>query len=141
MKSKIALSTASGLICWLLLISGCTGIPTVKHKSLDEQPETVLVTYHVRPGMEKQFEALLQRAWDTYRGEHMVKPGPHIVVRDAEENNTIGYVEIFTWSDHTKPQKAPDAVKKVWAEEQQMCEPRAGRPAIGGGEVDWVPLK
>jgi hypothetical protein len=126
----------------LSILSGCATQSNKQSsqfkKIRKDTPETVLVTYHVRPGMEKQFEALLDRAWKTYRSEGMVKSEPHVIVRDNEENNTIGYVEIFTWVSHAAAQKAPDSVKKIWVEENSMCEARAGRVAIGGGEVQLL---
>jgi hypothetical protein len=126
----------------LSFVSGCathSNKQQAKLKNhLKDTPETVLVTYHVKPGMEKQFEALLDRAWQTYRSEGMVRSEPHVIARDNEENNTIGYVEIFTWVSHAAAQKAPDSVKKIWAEENSMCEARVGRVAIGGGEVQLL---
>lgn len=123
-------------------ISGCSSGRQAKSNPLREttkdRPETVLVTYHVRPGMEKKFEALLNHAWDIYRSENLVKSEPHIIVRDAEEGDTVGYVEIFTWVSHAAAQKAPDSVKKVWTDEHSMCESRLGRQDIGGGEVQLL---
>lgn len=138
MKNKLVIAAPLLLVSLIAIIAGCSSPkPNAKLKeALKDRPETVLVTYHVKPGMEKDFEALLNRAWKVYRSEHMVKADPHIILRDAEENSTIGYVEIFTWVSHAAPQNAPDSVKKIWAEEHSMCEPRAGRADIGGGQVD-----
>lgn len=125
-------------LCSLLAVAGCS-VPDTKHVARPkDRPETVLVSYHVKPGMEKPFEALLARAWQTYRTENLVLSQPHVLVRNLEENNTIGYIEIFTWVSHAAPDKAPDSVKKIWAEEQSLCEARAGRTAIGGGEVNLL---
>src|SRR5580700_8226662 len=70
----------------LSFVSGCATHsnkqPAQSKNRLKDRPETVLVTYHVKPGMEKQFEALLDRAWNTYRSEGMVKSEPHVIVRD-----------------------------------------------------------
>jgi hypothetical protein len=125
-------------LCLLATLTGCATRHAKMKGSPKDSPETVLVTYHVRPGMEKDFEALLARAWTLYQDEHMVRSAPHVLVRDAEESSTVGYVEIFTWVSHSTPAKAPDSVKKIWAEEQAMCEARAGRSAIGGGEVQLL---
>jgi hypothetical protein len=131
-------NTCTLFLCLLVALAGCATRHSKMHNPMKDSPETVLVTYHVRPGMEKDFEALLARAWAIYRDEHLVHAEPHLLVRDAEEASTIGYVEIFTWVNHSAPQKAPDSVKKIWAEEQAMCEPRAGRAGIGGGEVQLI---
>jgi hypothetical protein len=130
------------LLLSLPILAGCSSSPRAKsnnfREAVKDRPETVLVTYHVKPGMEKKFEALLKRAWDTYRSEGLVKSEPHLIVRDGEEGDTVGYVEIFTWVSHTAAQKAPDSVKKIWGEEHALCEARAGRTDIGGGEVQLV---
>jgi hypothetical protein len=133
-------NTRTLLLCSLLALTGCS-VPDTKHTKtikIKDRPETVLVTYHVKPGQEKQFEALLSRAWQTYRTEQLVQSQPHVLVRAVEENNTVGYVEVFTWVSHAAPEKAPDSIKKIWAEEQSMCEARGGRVGLGGGEVDLL---
>jgi hypothetical protein len=133
-------NTRALFLCSLLALTGCYTSPQKHAKTIriKDRPETVLVTYHVKPGMEKPFEALLARAWRTYRDENLVKSQPHVLVRAVEENNTVGYVEIFTWVSHAAPQNVSDSIKKIWAEEQSMCEPRTGRIGIGGGEVDLL---
>ena len=45
-------------------------------------PETVLITYRVKPGNESEFEQVLAQAWTIYRQERLVHAWPHIVVRD-----------------------------------------------------------
>jgi hypothetical protein len=128
------------IVCPLLVLTGCYTSPQKHTKTIKikDRPETVLVTYHVKPGMEKPFEALLARAWQAYRDENLVQSQPHVLVRAVEENNTVGYVEVFTWVNHAAPQNVSDSIKKIWTEEQAMCEPRTGRIGIGGGEVDLL---
>jgi hypothetical protein len=143
MNQRAYLSTVAATLALsvftLLTFTGCY-VPETKHavKKSKDRPETVLISYHVKPGMEKPFETLLARAWQDYRNENLVLAQPHVLVREAEENNTIGYIEVFTWVNHAAPEKAPDSVKKIWAEEQSLCEPRVGRLGIGGGEVDLL---
>ena len=103
-----------------------------------DSPETVLVTYHVKAGMEGVFEHLLSQAWTTYRKEGLVVSAPHVVVREGEENNTVGYVEIFTWVSHAAPGHASSNVQEIWRQEHGLCEARGGHQPLGGGEVELV---
>ncbi len=123
-----------------LALGGLTACSTTTshHVASDADPETVMVTYHVRMGQEVNFHGLLTRAWETYRGEHMVFAQPHVIVQDRESNGKTRFIEIFTWTSRATPQQAPDSVKQVWAREQSLCEVRDGHAALEGGEVDLI---
>ncbi len=101
-------------------------------------PETVMVTYHVKAGREAEFQSVLSQAWQIYRSGQLVFVQPHTVVRDTEDHDKTRFVEIFTWISHATPEHAPDAVKKVWEQEQSLCEARNGHGGIEGGEVEFV---
>jgi hypothetical protein len=127
----------------ILVLAGCsTSQPARAHRKPGQvpkdTPETVLVTYHVKAGMEAVFEHLLSEAWNTYRKEHLVLSEPHVVVREGEENNTVGYVEIFTWVSHAAPGHASSDVQQIWSQEHGLCEARGGRQPLGGGEVELL---
>ncbi len=107
-------------------------------KPAKDTPETVLVTYHVKPGMELIFQSLLAKAWDTYRKEHLVLSEPHVIVRQPDPNATSTYVEIFSWVNHAAPAKASPNVQQIWSQENGLCEPRGGQQPLGGGEVDLI---
>lgn len=98
-----------------------------------------MVTYHVQPGKDAEFQALLAHAWEVYRGEHLVFAQPHIIIRDTEHNGQTKFVEIFTWIK--SPDHAPKDVQAVWKQEQALCAPRDGHKGIEGGEVDLVTSK
>ena len=98
-----------------------------------------MVTYHIKPGKEAEFQAVLSRAWRIYRTQHLVFAQPHILVRDVEDANKPRFVEIFTWMSHAIPEHAPDAVKGIWEQEQSLCEARSGHTGIEGGEVELLP--
>jgi hypothetical protein len=117
-----------------LALAGCS----TTHKGGDARAgsETVLVTYHVRAGKEAEFLGLLSRGWEVYRSEHLVFAEPHVIVRDTEDGDKTRFVEVFTWV--TAPDHAPDSVKKVWEQEQSLCEARSGHRGIEGGEVELV---
>jgi hypothetical protein len=123
-----------------LALAGLTACSTTtsEHSPPRDDTETVMAIYHVRMGQEVNFHGLLTRAWETYRGEHMVFAQPHVIVQDREANGKTRFIEIFTWVSHTAPQNAPDSVKQVWAREQSLCEARDGHNALEGGEVDLI---
>jgi hypothetical protein len=123
-----------------LALAGLTACSTTtsEHSPPKDDTETVMVTYHVRMGQEVNFHGLLTRAWDTYRGEHMVFAQPHIIVQDREPNGKTRFVEVFTWVSRATPQHAPDSVKQVWNQEQSLCEVRDGHTALEVTEVDLI---
>jgi hypothetical protein len=103
--------------------------------------ESVLVTYHVKAGKEAELEATLLSAWQIYRTEHLVVAKPHFVVHGADTGGGTRFVEMFIWASHAAPEHAPDDIKKIWEQEQSLCEPRNGREAIQGGEVELITAK
>jgi hypothetical protein len=125
----------------LLLLTGCSSLHAPsRHSSKTDQakpdpPETVIVTYHVKPGDEAALQNVLARAWKIYQKEGLVNPAPHVIFRDDDAGGTTKVVEIFTWINHAKPEHAPPAVKTVWNEMMDLCEPRDDHPALHGGEI------
>jgi hypothetical protein len=118
----------------LLAIAGCSTTHPVGGTKTDS--ETVMVTYHVQPGKEAEFQALLAHAWEVYRGECLVCAHPHVIIRDTDGDDKTKFVEIFTWI------KSPDhpsrSVLALWKQEQSLCEPRNGHKGIEGGEVTII---
>jgi hypothetical protein len=120
----------------VVLLSGCaTKKPAANHASA---PETVMVTYHVKPQNEAQFEQVLADAWKIYRQNNMVLSRPHLIVRDRETGGGLRYVEIFTWASHSQPEHAPAAVKNIWGKMMSLCEARNGHTGLEGGEVEII---
>ena len=125
------------LVLLLALMAGCaTTKPAAEQSS--SPPETVLVTYHVKPGHEAEFEQTLAKAWQIYRLEHLVLAQPHIVVRDQEDGQKYRYEEIFTWVSHDAPDHPPATVKAVWGKMTSLCETRDGHTGLEGGEVQII---
>ena len=114
-----------------------TSAPTPAAAGQDT-PETVLVTYHVQPGRENAFPAVLARAWDIYRHARLVRSEPHIIVKEREEDGKTCFVELFTWVSHAAPNKAIAAVQGIWSEEMSACEARNGHRPLEGGEVELL---
>ncbi len=128
----------------LLGLTGCSSTrqageasaATAKAAATKPGPETVLVTYHVQLGREKDLQTLLTRAWASYRSLNMVAARPHIIVREAEEGGQSRFVEIFTWV--SPPDNPPVSVRSLWQEELSLCEARNGRNGIEGGPVELL---
>ena len=118
----------------LLALAGCS--TTHQTSGAKSDSETVMVTYHVQPGKEADFQTALSHAWEVYQSEHMVIAKPHVIVRDTEDGDKTRFVEIFTWVK--SPDHAPDSVQTVWKQEQSLCEARSGHTGIEGGEVEMI---
>src|ERR1041384_7884552 len=118
------------------------GCSTPSHESRlapsEASPETVLVTYQVKAGRERELEHVLSRAWEIYRKERLVFVQPHVIVRTKEESEEPRLVEIFTWVSSDAPDHAPPSVKPIWDEMQSLCESRGGKKGIEGGEVELL---
>ena len=123
------------LAVWCLALIGCS---TTDRSALKRDPETVLVTYHVKPGKEAEFQALLIRAWEVYRQGHFVFVEPHIVVQDTEDGSKPRFVEVFSWVSRSIPAHAPDSVKMIWKQEESLCEKRGEHYGIEPAEVDLL---
>jgi hypothetical protein len=123
------------LMTCVLALSGCS---TVQPKRPGANPETVLVTYHVKNGKEQEFQQLLADAWRVYQHDHLVFAEPHIVVHDSEGEGKPRFVEIFTWVSRSTPEHAPESVTAIWKQEEALCEKRGGHYGIEPGEVRLV---
>jgi hypothetical protein len=132
------------IICALLAVllptlTGCSTARSSADRSVGRETagkQTVLITYHVQPGKEAEFGAVLNRGWQVYRTERMVCAEPHIIVREVEDGNKPCFIEIFTWVK--SPDQAPASVKAIWNQEQSLCEARGGHRGIEGGEVTLI---
>jgi hypothetical protein len=129
----------TGHFMLILSVAAWTGCSTTHPAgNAKTDPETMLITYHARPGKEAELQAVLSSAWQTYRAGNLVVARSHTVVRKTEDGDKTSFVEIFTWASHATPEHAPDAVQKVWEQEQSLCEARNGHRGIEGGEVELV---
>jgi hypothetical protein len=126
------------LVVSFLALSGCSTTHPSHNSSSKADPETVLVTYHIKSGKEVEFQAVLSRAWEIYQTERFVFAEPHIIVQDTEDGGKPRFVEIFTWVSRSIPEHAPDSVKTIWKQEEALCEERSGHYGIEPGEVKLV---
>jgi hypothetical protein len=121
----------------ILAVAGCAGFSSDRQPSHTDT-ETVLITYHVIPGKEKELASLLAKAWDVYQREKLVFAEPHIVVQDSATAGQPRIVEIFTWVSSSAPDHAPQSVKELWEQEQACCEKRNGGLGLEGGAVELL---
>jgi hypothetical protein len=133
----------ASFVLLLFIAAGCsTAQPAAPKNSPQTKPafgpETMLVTYRVRPGSEMEFEQVLAQAWTIYRKERLVHAWPHVIVRDKDGLGGTSFVEIFSWVDHEAPDHPPKPVQDIWARMTSLCEARNGHPGIEGAEVEVV---
>jgi hypothetical protein len=103
-----------------------------------KSPETVVVTYHVKPGSEAAMEKLLREDhWPLLRRMGFVRESPHVLVRSVEDGGKPCFREILTWRDHDTPDNAPSEVHAVWDRMHALVEKR-GAEAIEIEEVELL---
>ena len=104
-----------------------------------KDPETVFVTYHVRPGKEADMERLMREDhWPLLRRLGLVRETPHVLARGTEADGKPFLREVLTWRDHDTPDNAPPEVEAVWKHMYDFVEKRGGSPAIEIQEVDLL---
>jgi hypothetical protein len=111
---------------------------TLFAQSKIDKPETVMVTYHARPGSEDELARVLARQWTTARELNLVLATPHVMVRGTEEGTKTYFVEVLTWRDESIPDAAPAPIQALWSEMNKLVERRNGRPGIDFTEVAVV---
>lgn len=104
--------------------------PTPIGQTQDSGTETVVATFHVQVGKEKEFLKTMQLNWPTLLRLGLVLPQPHMLLRGTEEAGKPVFIEVLTWVDHDVADHVPAEVQKVWEQLQAVCESRGGRPAI-----------
>lgn len=106
----------------------------------ESDPETVLVTYHVKAGKADDLAKLIDRTSATYQRLGLVFDKPHLVMRGKEKGG-IFMAEILPWKSHSAPDNAPKEVHALWDEMQKLCGPRGDRDGIEIPEVQVVRAK
>ena len=101
----------------------------------ENDPETVLVTYHVKAGKADELAKLIDRIWATYRRLGLVFDKPHLVMQ-GNDNTGEFIAEILPWKSHSAPDHAPAEVKALWDQMQLLCERRGDRDTIEIPEVE-----
>jgi hypothetical protein len=96
-----------------------------------EQPETVMITLHAKPGAEAALADMLARHYETARRLELVVPGaPHVTLRSADGAEKVDFVEILTWRSSDVPDHAPKEILAIWQEMNRLVERRGGQPGL-----------
>jgi hypothetical protein len=114
-----------------------SGLSTAK-PARAEKPETVMVTFHAKPGAETQLARVIADHWKTASDLKLVTSSPHLTLRGTEEGNKTYFVEVFTWRDSAIPDSAPPAIQKIWAQMNSLVESRGSHPGLAFEEVAVV---
>ena len=102
--------------------------PALAQANMD--PETVLVTYHVKADQEQSLLKVLNQQWSVLQRLDLVQKGqPHLLLRGTEEGKPVVF-EVFTWITADTPDYAPAEVQALWKQMQNSVEARGGRPGI-----------
>ena len=118
------------------LVACLVGAPVVS--AAPEVPETVIVTYQVKPGAEAALSRVIAQHWHVAQHMHLVRSSPpHVVLQGGDEGRHY-IVEILTWRDGSIPDNAPEAISELWREMGQYVVPRDGRPGIDFSPVNVV---
>ena len=94
-----------------------------------DEPETVMITLHAKPGAEAELAQVIARHWDTARRLKLIRETPHLTLRSAEGAQT-DFVEIMTWRDASVPDAAPAQIQQLWAEMNRLVEKRGAMPGL-----------
>jgi len=103
----------------------------------EDDPETVLVIYHVKEGKADAVAQIIDRAWALYQRRGMVFDRPHIILK-GKETGGMFVAETLPWKSHSMPDNAPADVHSLWDEMQTLCEKRGGRDVIEIPEVQLL---
>ena len=100
----------------------------------EDDPETVVVIYQVKPNEEAALTAVIAKHWNVARQLNLVHVSPHILVQGKDQGKPY-MMEIFTWRDSAIPDNAPDEITRLWQEMGQLVEARPGHPGIDFSHV------
>lgn len=117
----------------LVLVVGLA--TAMRATAADSDPETVLVTYHVKAGKADELAKLIDQTWAIYRRLGLVFDKPHIIMRGKEESGVF-FAEILPWKSHSAPDRAPAEVRALWDQMELLCERRSDRDTIEIPEVE-----
>ena len=102
------------------------------------KPETVVITFHAKPGAEAELARVIERHWAVAREMKLVNDSPHLTLRRVEEGNRVCFTDIFAWRDAAIPDNAPPAIRTIWGQMNQLVEPRGGDPGLAIANVEIV---
>ena len=114
-----------------MLVAGAMAAPP------PADPETVMVTFRVKAGVEGELAKVIADHWTTAKRLDLVRPEPHVTLKGQDSDGTY-YIDIFTWRDASIPDHAPPDIQKIWADMNRLTEARGGHPALSFTEMTVV---
>ena len=113
MKNNILMAITVTLVLGAALVN-------INHAvaSPEDDTETVLGTYRVKPGMENELLKLMAEDWSLLRKHELVLSQPHLILRGEDEPGRTYFVEILNWKNHEA------------ADHHRMCRPSGRRWAL-----------
>ena len=113
-----------------LLMSLAFQVSSAATRAGVDEPETVMVTLHAKPGADAALAEVVARHWDIARRLNLVIESPHLTMRGHENGGESYIVDIFSWRDASIPDAAPPEIQAIWAEMNRLVEARGGRPGL-----------
>jgi hypothetical protein len=107
-------------------------------QQLPPKPETVVITFHARPGAEAELARVIEKHWTVAHEMKLVNDSPHLTLRRVEEGNKVCFTDIFTWRNAAIPDNAPSAIQAIWAQMNELVEPRGADPGLAIASVAIV---
>jgi len=103
---------------------------------------TVIATYRVRAGREKEFMALVRKHHPVLRRLGLATDDEPIVYRGEEEGGGPIVFEIFSWKDAEGPDVAHHTpeVMAIWEAMGRLVEERNGKPKFEFPHVERLEL-
>ncbi len=121
-------------LLYVLICSGLSMIVPAVAAVPEDDPETVVVLYQVKPHGESALTKVIARHWNVARRLNLVLASPHILVQ-GKDRGTPYIMEIFTWHDSAIPDNAPDEITRIWQEMGLLVEARQGHSGIDFSHV------
>jgi hypothetical protein len=99
---------------------------------MSEDHKIAVCTFRVQSGAETEFEALLQRHWQTLHGLGLTTERPTQTYKGMEKGGGRVYVEIFEWLSTEASARAHELpeVLAIWEPMGRFVEQRGERPAM-----------
>ena len=103
-----------------------------------DDPETVLVTYHPKAGEEAHLKQVLDKQWSSLRRLDLVLPQPHVILRGKDGTGKPVFFEVLTWKSADTPDHVPQEVQQIWTAMRQLVERNAPQGGIEIQEVAYM---
>ena len=127
MRNRMGLCGAVAVILLLLASAGA-----------QDDPETILVTYHPKAGEEARLKQELDKQWSTLRRLDLALVQPHLILRGKDATGKTVFFEVLTWKSADIPDHVPQEVQQIWTAMRQLVERNAPQGGIEIQEVAYI---